>query len=60
MTWCVTSAAVNEDENIRPIKPSPTKRIDGVVAAVLAPSRLVVLPDRPTSPYAYLGVRAVG
>ena len=62
MTWCVANAAVKEDENenLRPVKTSPRKRIDGVVAAVTALSRLMVLPDRPASPYAYRGVRTVG
>ncbi len=62
MTWCVANAAVKEDENenIRPIKTSPKKRIDGVVAAVTALSRLLVLQDRAASPYAHRGVRTVG
>jgi phage terminase large subunit-like protein len=62
MAWCVANAAVKEDENenIRPIKTSPKKRIDGVVAAVTALSRLMVLPDRPASPYTVRGVRTVG
>ena len=62
MTWCVANTAVKEDENenVRPVKSSPKKRIDGVVAAVTALSRLMVLPDRPASPYAYRGVRSVG
>jgi phage terminase large subunit-like protein len=62
MAWCVANAAVKEDENenLRPVKTSPKKRIDGVVAAVTALSRLMVLPDRPASPYAYRGVRTVG
>ena len=62
MTRCVANAAVKEDENenIRPVKTNPKKRIDGVVAAVTALSRLMVLPDRPASPYAYRGVRVVG
>ncbi len=50
--------------NIEPVKPSVAaqgkQRIDGVVAAVTALSRLMVLPDRPASPYAYRGVRTVG
>jgi phage terminase large subunit-like protein len=48
MTWCVANAAVKEDENenIRPVKTNPKKRIDGVVAAVTALSRLMVLPER--------------
>ncbi len=62
MAWCVANAAVKEDanENVRPVKTNSKKRIDGVVAAVTALSRLMVLPDRPTSPYAYRGVRTVG
>ena len=62
MAWCVANAAVKEDENenIRPVKTNPKKRIDGVVAAVTALSRLMVLPDRPASPYGYRGVRTVG
>lgn len=62
MTWCIANAAVKEDENenIRPVKTNPKKRIDGVVAAVTALSRLMVLPDRPASPYAYRGVRVIG
>jgi len=53
---------VNEDENenIRPVKTNPKKRIDGVVAAMTALSRLMVLPDRPASLHAYRGVRTLG
>ena len=62
MTWCIANAAVKEDENehLRPVKTEPRKRIDGVVAAVTALSRLIVMPDRPRSPYAVRGVRVVG
>jgi phage terminase large subunit-like protein len=62
MSWCVSNAAVKEDENenIRPIKANPKKRIDGVVAAVTALSRLMVLPERTVSPYLSRGVRTVG
>ena len=62
MAWCVSNAAVKEDENenIRPMKANPKKRIDGVMAAVTALSRLMVLPDRPSSPYTTRGVRVVG
>lgn len=58
----VANAAVKEDENenIRPVKSNPKKRIDGVVAAVTALSRMMFLPDRPASPYAYRGVSVVG
>ena len=66
MRWCVANCEVASDPagNIKPVKPGGhaqgTRRIDGVVAAVMALSRLMVLPDRPASPYAYRGVRTVG
>ncbi len=66
MRWCVANCEVASDPagNIKPVKPGGsaqgTRRIDGVVAAVTALSRLMVLPDRPASPYAYRGVRVVG
>jgi phage terminase large subunit-like protein len=56
----IAAAKEDENENIRPIKANPKKRIDGIVAAVTALSRLMVLPDRPASPYVYRGVRTVG
>lgn len=61
MTWCVANTSVKEDENenIRPVKTRKKKRIDGVVGAVTALSQLLVLPDRPASPYKYRGVRSV-
>jgi phage terminase large subunit-like protein len=66
MRWCVANCEVASDPagNIKPVKPGGvaqgTRRIDGVVAAVTALSRLMVLPDRASSPYAYRGVRTVG
>ncbi len=47
MALCVVNAAVkaDENENLRPVKTSPRKRIDGVVAAVTAISQLMVLPE---------------
>jgi phage terminase large subunit-like protein len=66
MRWCVANCEVACDPagNIKPVKPGGaaqgTRRIDGVVAAVTALSRLMVLPDKPTSPYAYRGIRVVG
>jgi len=50
----------DENENIRSVKADPKQRIDGVVAVVTALSRFMVLPDRPSSPYAVRGVRVVG
>jgi phage terminase large subunit-like protein len=62
MSWCVANASVKEDENenLRPVKINSKKRIDGIVAAVTALSRLMLLPDRPPTPYASRGVRTVG
>jgi phage terminase large subunit-like protein len=47
MDWCVENVGVKEDENenIRPVKLHPKKRIDGVVAAVTALERLMRLPE---------------
>ena len=56
----VVLAPHDEYENLRPVKTSARKRIDGVVAAVTTLSRLMVLPDRPASPYAVRRVRVVG
>jgi len=50
----------DENENIRPIKANQRKRIDGVVAAVTALSRLMVMPGGSSSPYQNRGVRVVG
>jgi len=66
MRWCVANCEVATDPagNIKPVKPGGaaqgTRRIDGVVAAVTALSRLMVLSDRPASPYTHRGVRTVG
>lgn len=66
MRYCVANCEVASDPagNIKPVKPGGiaqgTRRIDGVVAAVTALSRLMVLPERPGTPYAYRGVRTVG
>jgi len=48
MTWCVANADPKRDryENIWLEKPSPTKRIDGVIAAVIALNQLVLLPAK--------------
>lgn len=66
MRSCVANCEVASDlaGNIKPVKPGGaaqgTRRIDGVVAALTALSRLMVLPDRPASPCAQRGVRVVG
>lgn len=54
MRRCVENVATVEDraENIRPVKPSKKKRIDGVVASVLALSRLIVAKPPKRSRYA--------
>ncbi len=43
LRWNVENVAVKEDAsgNIKPVKPSPMKRIDGVVASILAVGRLI-------------------
>ncbi|MCG3134589.1 MAG: hypothetical protein HMLKMBBP_01903 [Planctomycetes bacterium] len=66
MRWCVANCEVATDPagNIKPVKPGGaaqgTRRIDGVVGAVTALSRLMVLGDAVRSPYAHRGVRTVG
>lgn len=48
MAWCVSNADPKRDryENLWLEKPSPTKRIDGVIAAVIMLSQLVLMPAR--------------
>lgn len=48
LAWCVSNADPKKDryENVWLEKPSPTKRIDGVIAAVIMLSQLVLLPAR--------------
>lgn len=48
MAWCVSNADPKRDryENLWLEKPSQTKRIDGVIAAVIALNQLVQLPAR--------------
>jgi phage terminase large subunit-like protein len=47
MSWCVSNVAVREDKkgNIFPFKPSQRKRIDGMIAALIAISRLLDIVD---------------
>lgn len=46
MAWCVSNASPKHDryENVWLEKPSATKRIDGVIASVIALSQLVLIP----------------
>lgn len=48
MGWCVSNAEPHRDrfENLWCEKPSQTKRIDGLIAAVIALSQLVLLPAK--------------
>lgn len=50
--WCVSNAAPKYDryENLWLEKPSATKRIDGVIAAVIALNQLVLLPAKRRKP----------
>lgn len=54
LRWNVENVSVKEDDNgnIKPIKPSKMKRIDGVIGSVLAVHRLMTLKDAPTVPQA--------
>lgn len=55
LRWCVENVAVKQDDagRIKPVKPkkSSTKRIDGVVASIMALSRLLVAPEPHQSVY---------
>lgn len=48
LAWCVSNADPKKDryENVWLEKPSATKRIDGVIASVIALNQLVLLPAR--------------
>lgn len=48
LRWCIENVAVKEDTsgNIKPVKPSKSKRIDGVVASVLALGRLLTMKEK--------------
>lgn len=47
LRWCIENVGYKEDNagNIRPVKVSAMKRIDGVIASVLALSRLLVMKE---------------
>ena len=53
LRWCVSNAVVARDPagNIKPNKEKATERIDGVVAAVMALSRLIVQKAAEPNPY---------
>jgi phage terminase large subunit-like protein len=53
MTWCVGNAEPKYDryENLWVEKPSPTKRIDGLIAAVMALQQLILMPEAQRSVY---------
>ena len=65
LRWCVANCEVASDPagNIKPVKPGGdargTRRIDGVVAAVTALSRLMVAPEAKRSVYAERGVTVI-
>ena len=56
LTWCMDNVSAYEDssENIKPVKEGREKKIDGVVATVMALSRLIVSDN--TSAYRDRGV----
>lgn len=53
MTWCVGNAEPKYDryENLWVEKPSTTKRIDGLIAAVMAINQLILMPEAQRSVY---------
>lgn len=54
LRWNVENVSVKEDDagNIKPVKPSKMKRIDGVVGSILAIHRLMTMKEPPKSPQA--------
>ncbi len=55
--------AIKRDDagRIRPVKPRKNaKRIDGVVATLIALSRLIATPELPPSVYLSRGVKSLG
>jgi len=66
MRWCVANCEVSSDAagNIKPVKPSgaysATRRIDGVVATLIALQRLMLAPEPRRSVYADRGILVIG
>lgn len=58
MRYCVENVAIATDNNerIRPIKKSPSERIDGVVAAIVALGTSMAEPVEAESVYAHRGI----
>jgi len=54
LRWNVENVSVKEDDagNIKPVKPSKMKRIDGVVGSILAIHRLMTMKEAPATPQA--------
>ena len=63
LRWNVENVAIKRDDagRIRPVKPRrQAKRIDGVVATLMALSRLIASPEPEPSVYLTRGVRVLG
>ena len=63
LRWNVENVAIKRDDagRIRPVKPRrQVKRIDGVVATIIALSRLIAMPEPQDSVYLTRGVRVLG
>lgn len=54
LRWNVENVSVKEDDagNIKPVKPSKMKRIDGVIGSILAIHRLMTMKQASTTPLA--------
>lgn len=61
LRWMVSNVGLRQDtnENIMPDKSTQTGRIDGVVAGIIAMSRLIVDPLEATSMYESQGIRSL-
>jgi hypothetical protein len=62
LRWMASNVAAETDAagNIKPSKKRSTERIDGIVALIMALSRLIVNPEMPPSVYETRGIDFIG
>jgi phage terminase large subunit-like protein len=62
LRWCASNVAVETDAagNIKPSKKRSTEKIDGIVALIMALSRMIVQPEVPESVYMHRGIDFIG
>ena len=62
LRWMASNVAAETDAagNIKPSKKRSTERIDGIVALIMALSRMIVQPEVPESVYMHRGIDFIG